>query len=154
MEEFLKEIGREIYESEKKNKNEEEIRKKYEEIVKKYDLDFETARALIAYYFTTADKWLKIAAELSPVVTLINVQIRKIIERQLEEALHLHREAEGIISEMLKKISSNASDNKYYLVYKGGVYKDRERMIKILRKEIEALEGFGAQIVDRGWIVG
>ena len=82
MEEFLKEIGREIYESEKKNKNEEEIRKKYEEIVKKYDLDFETARALIAYYFTTADKWLKIAAELSPVVTLINVQIRKIIERQ------------------------------------------------------------------------
>ena len=153
MEAFLKEIGREIYESEKRNKSEEEIRKKYEEIVKKYDLDFETARALTVYYFGTADKgkWAKIAAELSPVVILIKAQIRRKIEGKLSQALYLHREVGKIISKALKEITSEEALNECYL--KRGIYKDRERMIEILEKEIETLKGFGAWVVDKGIVM-
>ena len=153
MEAFLKEIGREIYSEEKNKSSKEEIREKYIKIVKKYNLDFETARALTAYYFGTADKWVKIAAELSPVVTSIKAQIRRKIEGKLSQALYLHREAGKIISKALKEITSEEALNKNECYLKRGIYKDREKMIKILEKEIETLKDFGAWVIDKGIVI-
>jgi len=90
---FLEEISREIRESEKKDKSEEEIKKKYKEIVKKYGLDFERARALIVYYFEAEDKWIKIATQLSSSVSRIKLQIRREIEGKLLHLQYLHSEA-------------------------------------------------------------
>ena len=147
MEAFLKEIGREIYSEEKNKSSKEEIREKYKKIVEKYNLDFETARALTAYYFGTEDKWVKIAAELSPVVASIKAQIRRKIEEKLSQALYLHKKTEKIISKALKALN----ENECYL--KRGIYKDREKTIEILEKEIETLKDFGAWIVDKGIVI-
>ncbi len=153
MEAFLKEIGREIYSEEKNKSSKEEIREKYIKIVKKYNLDFETARALTAYYFGTADKWVKIAAELSPVVASIKSQIRRKIEGKLSQALYLHKKTEKIISKALKEITSEKALNENECYLKRGIYKDREKMIEILEKEIETLKDFGAWIVDKGIVI-
>ena len=153
MEAFLKEISKSIRESKDKDKSEEEIRKKYREIVKKYDVNFETARALIAYYFGREDKWVKIAAELSPFVTLIKSQIRSKIKRKLSQALSLHKEGEKILSKAVEEITSEEALNGCYYYLERGIYKDRERIIKILEKEIETLKGFGAWVVDKGIVI-
>jgi len=136
---FLEEISREIRESEKKDKSEEEIRKKYKEIVKKYGLDFERARALIVYHFEAEDKWIKIATQLSSSVNRIKLQIRREIEGKLLHLQYLHSEAEEIISKMLKEITSKVL-NECYLEKE--IYKDSEKVIEILEKEIEILKDF------------
>ena len=136
---FLEEISREIRESEKKDKSEEEIKKKYKEIVKKYGLDFERARALIVYYFEAEDKWIKIATQLSSSVSRIKLQIRREIEGKLLHLQYLHSEAEEIISKMLKEITSKVL-NECYLEKE--IYKDSEKVIEILEKEIEILKDF------------